>query len=71
MEEDLRNLWESINGIQKIEKSGKRWSGEDLGRYQQGKNKGDGLKEVYNSIKESPNYPEGFEAKKWDNKKYS
>ena len=37
MEEDLRNLWESINGIQKIEKSGKRWSGEDLGRYQQGK----------------------------------
>ena len=26
MEEDLRNLWESINGIRKIQKSGKYWT---------------------------------------------
>ena len=42
MEEDLRNLWESINGIRKIQKSGKRWSGEDQGRHWESKWKGSG-----------------------------
>ena len=35
MEEDFQNLWGSIFGIRGIQKSGGKWSGEDLGRYQQ------------------------------------
>ena len=63
IEEDLRNLWESVNGIQKIEKSGRNWTGEDPGWYQQSMGKERGASEP----KRESNPPISNESKeKWD-----